>query len=62
MHKSMKMALAGAAITTLALAGCSGTGASADPTAPADSAAAGGEDLTVEGEVIATADVYAAAQ
>lgn len=56
MHKSMKLALAGAAITTLALAGCSSSEAGA-PEAPA-----AGEDLVVGGETIASAEVYAAAQ
>lgn len=61
MHKSLKVALAGAAITTLALTGCSNGGA-AEPTAPVDSAAAGGDELVVDGEIIASAEVYAAAQ
>jgi iron(III) transport system substrate-binding protein len=56
MHKSIKVALAGAAITTLALTGCSSGGS------PSASAAAGGEELVIDGEVIASAEVYAAAQ
>ncbi|RWR25184.1 extracellular solute-binding protein [Agrococcus lahaulensis] len=57
MHKSMKTAIAGAALATLALAGCSSSSGAAAP-----SASAAGEDLVVEGQIIASGDVYAAAQ
>lgn len=59
MHKSMKVALAGAAIATLALTGCSGGGAQPDASAPAP---AEGEALVIGGQEIASAEVYAAAQ
>ncbi|WP_186808081.1 ABC transporter substrate-binding protein [Agrococcus baldri] len=51
----MKLALAGTAIAALALTGCS-TGGSA-PEAPA-----AGEDLVIDGETIASAETFAAAQ
>lgn len=59
MHKSMKATFALATIATLALAGCSGGtgGAGSETEAPAS-----GEDLVVEGQTIASAEVYAAAQ
>ena len=59
MHRSMKGALVGVAIAALALTGCSTAATPDDSEAPAPAA---GEDFVVDGQVIASAEVYEAAQ